>query len=127
MIGLARAPPINKIKEQLGMSGVRHVSPTTELRGGFPVYATDSRLVTPAVVDSITAVLRTDLPLGVWANAMAAGNDAQLNAHGASPLYPWKVAGAPKQNYTRSPVSPMYPLVCRGARGSVNHLPVKQW
>ena len=104
VVGPARAPPINKIKEQLGMSGVKHVSPTTELRGGFPVYATQSQLVTPAVVDSIAAVLRTALPLGVWANAMAAGNDTQLIRHGANPLYPWKVAGAPKQNQTRSPV-----------------------
>ena len=84
VVGPARAPPINKIKEQLGMSGVKHVSPTTELRGGFPVYATQSQLVTPAVVDSIAAVLRTALPLGVWANAMAAAGTIR-NSSGMAP------------------------------------------
>ena len=97
VLGQERAPAaVSRLTHLLARPGsVRHVEPTTPLRGAFPVYAHD-HLATPAAVSAIAQELDSALSLGVWANAIAAdsaeGNETVLGPNGAGPLYPWKVA-----------------------------------
>ena len=90
--GSARAPTAEKLARVLSQGQVRHASATNELRGAFPVYATDGRFATPAAVGAIADALRSTLPLGLWTNALAASqsNETLLGPMGANPLYHWK-------------------------------------
>ena len=89
----ARVPSIAKIKS---IVGVRHVLPSTPLRGAMPVYAADARFASPAAVGAIAAALGEALSHGLWANALAAAqpNETVLALMGANPLYPWKTPRA---------------------------------
>ena len=62
----------------------------------MPVYATDERLVTPAVVDSIADAMRDALSDGAWAAALAATNDTHLLG-GTGPIFSGGGAATPSQ------------------------------
>ena len=99
VLGEKRAPSLELLRRILPTGAVRHTGPTAALRGAFPVYATDRRFATPAVLSAIAQELSGRLALGVWTNAIEAdsvdGNESILGPNAASPLYPWKAATAP--------------------------------
>ena len=67
----------------------------------MPVYATDERLVTPAVVDSIADAMRDALSDGAWAAALAATNDTHLLG-GTGPIFPAEALRHPHKNRTNA-------------------------
>ena len=98
---LGSSAPAPTAEQLRAIISVRHALPTTHLRGAMPVYATDERLVTPAVVDSIADAMRDALSDGAWAAALAATDDTHLLG-GTGPIFSAEALRHPHKNRTNA-------------------------
>lgn len=98
---LGSSAPAPTAEQLRAIISVRHALPTTHLRGAMPVYATDGRLVTPAVVDSIADAMRDALSHGAWVAALAATNDTHLLG-GTGPIFSAEALRHPHKNRTNA-------------------------